>query len=155
MKRLFRFEFHLSLFSRVQLTIRSIGPVNGLAPNWHQTITRTNADPVPRHIYAALGWEEFSLASDSMCGHPIIIHLPNFRPLKYVRAVRMHGIVKLGPSSSCGTPYCRIVVHSHHHSSWNIVNHRRASSVPGLRLVVGAADRAWLMSRTTALITKA
>ena len=36
----------------------SIGSDNGLLPGWHQAIIWTNADPVYRHIYVALGWED-------------------------------------------------------------------------------------------------
>ena len=46
-----RFEFHWSLFIRVQKG--SIGLGNGLAPNRRQALTRTNADLIHWHLYAA------------------------------------------------------------------------------------------------------
>ena len=55
----FWFQFHLSLFLRVQLTtIDSIGSGNGLAPNSWQAIIWSNADLVHWHIYATLGGDE-------------------------------------------------------------------------------------------------
>ena len=55
----FRIKFHGNLFLRVQLTV-SIGSGNGLAPRRRQAITWTNADPVNRRIYAALGGDELN-----------------------------------------------------------------------------------------------
>ena len=39
----------------------NIGSSNGMALNRRQAITWTNADPVHRRIYAALGWGELIL----------------------------------------------------------------------------------------------
>ena len=43
----------------------SIGSDNGLAPNRRQAITRTNADPVHRRIYAVLAGDEL-IPTDTM-----------------------------------------------------------------------------------------
>ena len=58
-KRIF-FEFHWSLFPRVQLTKPGIGLGNGLAPKRRQAITWTNADLIHWRIYAALGEDELT-----------------------------------------------------------------------------------------------
>ena len=56
MKRfVFWFEFHWSLFLRIQLTKVSVGSGNGLVPNKRQAITWSNAGPVYWRIFAALG----------------------------------------------------------------------------------------------------
>ena len=44
----------------VQLTKYSIGLNDGLAPNRRQVIIGTNADPVHRRMYAALGGDELT-----------------------------------------------------------------------------------------------
>ena len=59
MKRFaFWFEFHWSLFPRVQLT--SIASDNGLAPNRQQAIICTNADPIHLRIFATLWVDELT-----------------------------------------------------------------------------------------------
>ena len=57
----FCFELHWILFLRVQLTITQHCLDNGLAPNRRQAITWTNADPIHRCIYAALGGDELTV----------------------------------------------------------------------------------------------
>ena len=52
-----QFEFHWSLFLRVQLTI-SLGSGICLEPNRRQTITWASADPFQRRIYPARGEDE-------------------------------------------------------------------------------------------------
>ena len=54
----FWLKFHRSLFVRIQLTITSIGLDNGLALKRRQAIIWTNADPVYRRKYTALGGDE-------------------------------------------------------------------------------------------------
>ena len=54
----FWFEFHWSLFLRVQLTIFHLD--SGLAPIRRQAIIWTNAGPVHWRIYAALGGDELT-----------------------------------------------------------------------------------------------
>ena len=51
----FWFEFHWSLFLRVQLTTISTGTENGSVPNRQQAITWTSADPVPWCLYERWG----------------------------------------------------------------------------------------------------
>ena len=51
------FKFHWTLFLNVQLTVSTVSG-NGLAPNRRQVIIWTNADPVHKRIYVALGGGE-------------------------------------------------------------------------------------------------
>ena len=58
----FSLKFHWSLFVRVQLA-NNPGIVLdiGLAPNRQQAIISTNAHPIHRRIYVALGWDELAM----------------------------------------------------------------------------------------------
>ena len=54
------FKFHWSFILAVKLTITQHVFDNGLAPNRGRVIIWTNADPVYRRIYAALGGDELT-----------------------------------------------------------------------------------------------
>ena len=58
----------MKMFCLIKISLKFVpkGPIhnnpidNGLAPNRRRTIIWTNADPIHRHIYAALGWDDLT-----------------------------------------------------------------------------------------------
>ena len=70
-----------------------------------------------------------------------------------MRAARIHAILQWGPFSPCGTYYCIISVHSHHHPSRNDKSPNR-NEFSIWSAVVTSADKPRFMPRLAALIIK-